>query len=77
MNSSVQRHSTKAESLLRLEQSALALFAAKGYDGTSLRDIAEHAGVPLSLIDRYFGHKSSLFQEIHTRIWRAINQERR
>lgn len=77
MNGSVPRHSSKAESLLRLEQSALALFANRGYDGTSLRDIAEDAGVPLSLIDRYFGHKSHLFQEIHARIWRTINQERR
>lgn len=71
-----QRRTSKANSLCRLEQSALLLFSAKGYDGTSLRDIADHAGVPLSLIDRHFGHKAQLFQEIHMRVWRALNRER-
>ena len=76
MKRPAQRRNSKLESLRRLEQSALALFSSRGYDGTSLRDIAEDAGVQLSLIDRYFGNKLHLFQEIHLRIWRSINQER-
>lgn len=71
-----QRRSSKTDSLCRLEQSALLLFSARGFDGTSLRDIADHAGVPLSLIDRHFGHKTQLFHEIHMRVWRALNRER-
>lgn len=76
MRRSPTRQNSKSESLRRLEQSALALFASRGYDGTSLRDIAEDAGVPLSLIDRYFGHKLHLFEEIHLKVWRSINRER-
>lgn len=70
------RGSSKIDRLCRLEQSALLLFSRRGYDGTALRDITDHAGVPLSLIDRHFGHKSQLFHEIHMRVWRALNKER-
>lgn len=67
---------SKTDSLMRLERSALLQFSKKGYDGTSLRDIADAAGLQLSLIDRHFGSKAELFQEIHTRVWRALNAER-
>lgn len=40
---------------------ALALFSEHGYDGASLRAIAERAGVDPSLIRHYFGDKASLF----------------
>lgn len=36
-------------------------FAAKGFDGTGMRDIAGGAGVNLALINRYFGSKEALF----------------
>lgn len=67
---------TKGERLRRLERSAMSLFASRGYDGTSLRDVAADAGVPLSLIDRHFGSKLRFFQEIQMRIWRDLNRER-
>lgn len=69
-------HARKTDSLRRLEDSALLLFSRKGYDGTALRDIADAAGVPLSLIDRHFGTKAQFFDEIHMRVWRALNRER-
>jgi AcrR family transcriptional regulator len=37
------------------------LFAERGHDGASLRDVAAAAGVRLSLIDYYFGTKEALF----------------
>ncbi len=40
--------------------SAEALFAEKGFDGTSVRDIAGHAGVNLAMISYYFGSKEKL-----------------
>ncbi len=40
------------------------LFAQKGFDGTSVRDIAEEAAVNLSMISYYFGSKEGLMQAL-------------
>jgi len=40
---------------------ATRLFPARGYAGTSVRDIAEEAGVDPALVIRHFGSKESLF----------------
>lgn len=40
------------------------LFAEKGYDGTSVRDIANQAGVNLAMISYYFGSKENLLKEL-------------
>ena len=40
------------------------LFSAKGYHGTSVRDIAEEAGVNLAMISYYFGSKDKLMQAL-------------
>jgi AcrR family transcriptional regulator len=37
------------------------LFGSRGFEGTSLRDIGELAGVDASLIARYFGNKVDLY----------------
>src|ERR1700754_2224856 len=39
---------------------AEALFGEKGFDGTSVRDIAQQAGVNLAMISYYFGSKEKL-----------------
>ncbi len=44
-----------------LLDAARELFGSKGYDGTSLREIGERAGVDASLIARYFGNKVALY----------------
>jgi len=43
-------------------ESAEKLFADKGFSGTSVRDIAETAGVNLAMISYYFGSKEKLFE---------------
>jgi len=43
--------------------SAIKAFAARGYDGAGVRDIAEQAGVTAMLVNRYFGSKEALFTE--------------
>lgn len=43
--------------------SARETFAARGYSGSSVRQIARGAGVDPSLINHYFGGKEALFQE--------------
>lgn len=45
---------------LHILDSAEALFAEKGFDGTSVRDIAGHASVNLAMISYYFGSKEKL-----------------
>lgn len=44
----------------RILDAALALFSAKGFAGTTMRDIAREAGVSLGLTYRYFGRKEDL-----------------
>jgi AcrR family transcriptional regulator len=41
-------------------------FAAHGFDGVSVRDVAADAGVDPALIFRYFGSKLALFEEAAT-----------
>ena len=67
---------SKEQRLARLSNSAIELFARQGFEGASLRDIATHADVPLSMIDRYFGSKIDLFNEIQRHIWKQVNVDR-
>ncbi|WP_375393039.1 TetR family transcriptional regulator [uncultured Sphingomonas sp.] len=67
---------SKCETIARLEESALRLFSKHGFEGTSLRDIASDAAVPLSTIDRYFGSKLDLLNELKSSIWKQVNAER-
>lgn len=50
----------KKEILLSAEK----LFALRSYDGVSIRDIADDAGVPSRLVGYYFGKKDDLFEAI-------------
>lgn len=43
---------------------ALDLFAVKGFDGTTTREIAARAGVNLGLIQYYFGNKDALWKAV-------------
>ena len=45
-------------------EKAEVLFAIKGYDGTTVRDIAEEAGVNLAMISYYFGSKEKLLEAL-------------
>jgi AcrR family transcriptional regulator len=53
-------------------QSARALFAERGYEGTSIRAVAEAAGVDPALVHHYFGTKEGLF---HAALEIPIDQE--
>src|SRR5579863_7466540 len=56
-----QKPNTKRPVIVR---AATSLFAAKGIDGTSMRDIAEAAGVREAAIYRHFKGKEELTREI-------------
>lgn len=58
-----------------LLDAALDEFAAKGFDGARVQEIADRAGVNKQLIAYYFGGKDGLYQEIQ-RGWPAAEAER-
>lgn len=45
-------------------ESARTAFTQYGYDGVGLREIAQNAGVTAMLVNRYFGSKEKLFEEV-------------
>jgi TetR/AcrR family transcriptional regulator len=49
----------------RLLDAALDEFAAKGYAGARVQDIADRAGLNKQLINYYFGGKEGLYQALH------------
>lgn len=49
---------------LKIIFAAAKLFAEKGLDGTSTREIAEHTGSNISLISYYFGGKEGLYKAV-------------
>jgi AcrR family transcriptional regulator len=52
---------TKKEHIL---EKAEALFSEKGFDATSVRDIAKAAGINIAMISYYFGSKEKLMEEL-------------
>lgn len=49
---------------LQIIETAERLFADKSYDGTSVRDIAEAAGINVAMISYYFGSKEKLLEAL-------------
>ncbi|MFT3932056.1 MAG: TetR family transcriptional regulator [Chitinophagaceae bacterium] len=43
---------------------AIELFAEKGFEGTSVRDLAARAGVNVAMVNYYFGSKEKLFEHM-------------
>jgi len=52
------------EKQLQLLDVAEELFATNGFEGTSVRDIAQKAGVNVAMISYYFGSKEKLLQNL-------------
>jgi AcrR family transcriptional regulator len=52
------------EKQIQILKTAEDLFAQKGFDGTSVRDIAEEAGVNVSMISYYFRSKEKLMEAL-------------
>ncbi len=52
------------EKQLQIIETSERLFSLKGFDGTSVRDIAEEAGINVAMISYYFGSKEKLMEAI-------------
>lgn len=55
---------TDMNSTTKILQASIRLFAEKGVESTSIRDIAELAGVNPSLVSYHFGSKKGLFRSV-------------
>ncbi len=66
----------KTAAKLRIRNAAVSLFARKGFEAVGMREIAEKAGVQLSMIDYYYGGKLGLLKDIikefHERYYEAL-----
>ena len=52
----------------RILEAALALFAERGYEATTMRDVAREAGASLGLAYRYFASKEEFALALYTRL---------
>ena len=57
------RASEQEDARARLIDAAIKLFAEKGYEGTSVRDLATAAGVNVAAVSYHFGSKDALYTE--------------
>ena len=53
-----------SEKQMQIMEVAEDLFAEKGFNGTSIRDIAERAQVNLAMVSYYFGSKEKLLEAL-------------
>ena len=60
----------------RILDEAQRVFADFGYDGASLRQIADAAGVPVALVSYHFGSKDGLYRAVFYRRVPAIVDQR-
>jgi AcrR family transcriptional regulator len=63
---------SEKETKQRILQAAQRLFAIRGYDGTTTRDLASAAGVAEGTIFRHFDNKKAILIEVATQGWVEI-----
>jgi len=63
------------EKQLKILAVAEQLFATRGFDGTSVRDIAEASDVNVAMISYYFGSKEKLLQAIFLRRTETLSEK--
>lgn len=56
-----------SEKQIQIITTAERLFSVKGFDGTSVRDISDEAGVNIAMISYYFGSKEKLMEALFER----------
>lgn len=67
-----QRRDTKERVLAAAEQ----LFAERGPEATSLRDVTSAAGVNIAAVNYHFGSKAALYRAVVHRLLTPVNDER-
>jgi len=72
----LQKNIAQTETVKKILECAERLFATKGYDAASIRDITNEAGVNLASIHYHFGSKEKLLEELLKKKLDWLNQER-
>ena len=67
-----QQHHTEEDTRTRILEAALRLFAKRGYDGTSTKDLAKAAKVAEGTLFRHFSNKKTILIEVATAGWVEI-----
>ena len=62
-----------SEKQIQIIKTAERLFSTTGFDGTSVRDIADEAGVNIAMISYYFGSKEKLMEALFQQRSNDIN----
>ncbi|MEM5788918.1 MAG: TetR family transcriptional regulator, partial [Syntrophobacteraceae bacterium] len=70
------RMADKQSTKERIMKVAQRLFADRGLDGTSMRDITDTAGVNLASVNYHFGSKDGLISAVFERHLTPVNEER-
>ena len=60
---------TPEDTRTKILQAALQLFAKRGYDGTTTKDLARSAGVAEGTLFRHFANKKAILVEVATEGW--------
>ena len=71
-----QKNIEQPETVKKILECAERLFATKGYDAASIRDITNEAGVNLASVHYHFGSKEKLLEELLKKKLDWLNQER-
>lgn len=66
----------QSDSRTRILDTAERLFALNGFKGTSIKHLAEKAGVNQAAVNYYFGSKAALIKNVIERRMQPVNQER-
>src|SRR3954469_8477602 len=67
-------HANAEETKQRLIAEALPLFARKGFDGTSTRELADAAGCTMGTINHHFGNKQGLYDATVDAVYRRLRE---
>jgi AcrR family transcriptional regulator len=68
----VEQDKRSEKSRTAILEASLELFSSQGYRGTSIREIAEAAGVSTGNVYHHFPDKESIFQTVLGQYWKAI-----
>ncbi|RJP28494.1 MAG: TetR/AcrR family transcriptional regulator [Actinobacteria bacterium] len=67
-----RKYGTRGNRRQQIIEAAMKAFAAKNYDGASVSDIADAAGITKRAIYRYFSTKRELFYAVRNEVYAAI-----
>jgi len=68
----VEQDKRSERSRTAILEASLELFSSQGYRGTSIREIAEAAGVSTGNVYHHFADKETIFQTVLSQYWKAI-----